>query len=227
MLTLVLFSIAGLVGQRVFPLWQKKGIITHLEEIQDFCYWCSEKLILARLGVSRTIYLGFPYFNFLGGHQSKETPCMFTFVQAGWQHRGFLVATQKGSNPRRSAKRPKMCTKCTCKISFVVVWLFPVCTIHPLLIQSVNQVTVDVRGEWVGGASLLLILLLLLLLPLLSILGKVNPLFCDHPCLVVIIFVILSWPKLVITWSCWRSYLPRYRNTGHTPRQWNSPMALL
>ena len=39
----------------------------------------TEKLIWARLGVSRAIYvnvyspnLGFPYFNFLGGHQSKK-----------------------------------------------------------------------------------------------------------------------------------------------------------
>ena len=45
----------------------------------------TKKLILARLGVSRTIYvavespnLGFPYFNFLGGCQLKKTPCSFT-----------------------------------------------------------------------------------------------------------------------------------------------------
>ena len=43
----------------------------------------TNKLILARLGVSRTIYvnvdspnLGFPYFNFLGETQCKKTPCM-------------------------------------------------------------------------------------------------------------------------------------------------------
>ena len=43
----------------------------------------TEKLILARLGVSRTIYvivdssnIGFPYFNFLGGYQSHKTPCI-------------------------------------------------------------------------------------------------------------------------------------------------------
>ena len=42
----------------------------------------TEKLILARLGVSRTIYvnvhspnLGFPYFNFLGEAQWKKSPC--------------------------------------------------------------------------------------------------------------------------------------------------------
>ena len=43
----------------------------------------TKKLIWARLGVSRPIYvnvdspnLGFPYFNFLGGYQLKKTPCM-------------------------------------------------------------------------------------------------------------------------------------------------------
>ena len=43
----------------------------------------TNKLILARLGVSRTIYvnidspnLGFPYFNFLGEAQFKITPCI-------------------------------------------------------------------------------------------------------------------------------------------------------
>ena len=64
--------------------------------------------------------------------------------------------------------------------------------INPLLIQGVDQVTVDVRGERVGGVILLLLLLILLLLPLFSILGKVNPLLWDHPCLVVIIFIILA-----------------------------------
>ena len=46
----------------------------------------TEKLIWARLGVSRTIYvnvdspnLGFPYFNFLGGTSEKITLYMFTF----------------------------------------------------------------------------------------------------------------------------------------------------
>ena len=44
----------------------------------------TEKLIQARLGVSRTIYvnvdspnLGFPYFNFLGGGQLKKSPCIW------------------------------------------------------------------------------------------------------------------------------------------------------
>ena len=43
----------------------------------------TEKLILARLGVSRTIYvnvdspnLGFPYFNFLGGTSEKKHPVL-------------------------------------------------------------------------------------------------------------------------------------------------------
>ena len=43
-----------------------------------------EKLILARLGVSREIYvnidspiLGFPYLNFFGGGPVKKTPCNF------------------------------------------------------------------------------------------------------------------------------------------------------
>ena len=43
----------------------------------------TKKLISARLGVSRTIYvnvdtpnLGFTYFNFLGGDQLKKPPCM-------------------------------------------------------------------------------------------------------------------------------------------------------
>ena len=47
----------------------------------------TEKLILARLGVSRPIYvavdspkLGFPYFNFLGGYQLKKTPCIFRTI---------------------------------------------------------------------------------------------------------------------------------------------------
>ena len=42
-----------------------------------------KNLVQARLGVSRTIYvnvdsrnLGFTYFNFLGGGQSKKTPCI-------------------------------------------------------------------------------------------------------------------------------------------------------
>ena len=44
----------------------------------------TKKLIEARLGVSRPIYvnvdspnLGFPYFNFLGGYQWKKTPCTY------------------------------------------------------------------------------------------------------------------------------------------------------
>ena len=44
----------------------------------------TEKLILARLGVSRTNYvnvdspnLGFTYFNLLGGYQLKKTPCIY------------------------------------------------------------------------------------------------------------------------------------------------------
>ena len=47
----------------------------------------TEKLILARLGVSRTIYvnvdspnLGFSYFNFLGEAQCKITPCISWLV---------------------------------------------------------------------------------------------------------------------------------------------------
>ena len=43
----------------------------------------TEKLIKARLGVSRTIYinvdspnLGFSYFNFLGGTSEKKSPCL-------------------------------------------------------------------------------------------------------------------------------------------------------
>ena len=43
----------------------------------------TNKLILARLGVSRPIYvnidspnLGFPYFDFLGGYQWKKSPCI-------------------------------------------------------------------------------------------------------------------------------------------------------
>ena len=46
-----------------------------------------KKLILARLGVSRPIYvnvdspnLGFPHFNFLGGYQWEKTPCNFVYV---------------------------------------------------------------------------------------------------------------------------------------------------
>ena len=157
---------------------------------------------------------------------------MFTFFRAGWQHQGFPVAKQRGSNPRRSAKRPKMCTKCTCKINSWHFFLLFFCLclvrmINPLLIQGVDQVTVDVRGEWVGGFGLLLLLLLLLLLPLFSILGKVNPLLWDHPCLVVIIFIVLAWPT---NWSLlgpiWRSHLPKYRNTRHIPPQWNLSRAL-
>ena len=45
----------------------------------------TKKLIKARLGESRTIYvnvdspkLGFPYFNFLGGYQLKKTPSIMS-----------------------------------------------------------------------------------------------------------------------------------------------------
>ena len=47
----------------------------------------TKKVILARLGVSRPIYvnvdsptLGFLYFNFLGGYQLKKIPCMLYFA---------------------------------------------------------------------------------------------------------------------------------------------------
>ena len=56
----------------------------------------TKKLIWARLGVSRTIYvnvdspnLGFTYFNFLGGYQFKKTPCIILndcFQMVGLNH---------------------------------------------------------------------------------------------------------------------------------------------
>ena len=57
-------------------------------DLQFLLYSCTEKLIQARLGVSRTIYvnvdspkLGFPYFNFLGGHQAQKKHPVFVVLE--------------------------------------------------------------------------------------------------------------------------------------------------
>ena len=61
----------------------------------------TEKLIYARLGVSRTIYvnvdspnLGFTYFNFLGGGggQLKKSPCMLSAIQIYFQQQNYIVS---------------------------------------------------------------------------------------------------------------------------------------
>ena len=55
-----------------------------------------KKINLGWLGVSRMIYvnvdspnLGFPYFNFLGGHQSQKTPCSSIYVNVDSPNPGF------------------------------------------------------------------------------------------------------------------------------------------
>ena len=61
-----------------------EGNATNLVQGVYFHCLSTEKLIEAGLGVSRTIYvnvdspdLGFPYFNFLGGYQLKNTLYIF------------------------------------------------------------------------------------------------------------------------------------------------------
>ena len=65
-----------------FDLGEESTYLQTLYRVPPLKVLSREKLILARLGVSRRIYisvdspnLGFPYFNFLGGYQWKKSPC--------------------------------------------------------------------------------------------------------------------------------------------------------
>ena len=65
-----------------------------------FIYLFTKKLIKARLGVSRLIYVnvdlpnpGFTYFNFFRGVPVKKTPCMFFFLEI--KHALSLVLRQE------------------------------------------------------------------------------------------------------------------------------------
>ena len=116
-----------------------------------------------------------------------------TFFQGGWPHQGFPAARQKGSNPRRSAKHPKMCTICTWERNAMVLDFIPIrFKAFSLLIESVDEITIDVRGKRVTGFVLFLFLLLV---SFLSVLDKVDSLLWGHICLVVVVFIVFPWPN--------------------------------
>ena len=61
-----------------------------------------------------------------------------------------------------------------------------------LLIESVDEITIDVRGKRVTGFVLFLFLLLV---SFLSVLDKVDSLLWGHICLIVVVFIVFPWPN--------------------------------